>query len=252
MAEIKILVGFFLYRFILPLFNPLTWRTSFLQYYGQTSAYFRYKARPPISTQFCTKIEYSLPFQGTWLVSNGGTNKENSHSWGIYAQRFAYDFIKEEDIKNINPFKKNKLDDCTTFNQLILAPADGKVVDIKDGLEDFPEPGSYKIDWKTKDIRGNYIILQHGPNEFSLLAHLSKKSILVKPGDHVARYQVIAKCGNSGNSTTAHLHFQIQDRINCFSSVSLPIKFRNIVIENSDKPSEFIEKDNLVKNVNQS
>jgi murein DD-endopeptidase MepM/ murein hydrolase activator NlpD len=59
---------------------------------------------------------------------------------------------------------------------------------------------------------GNYIIINHGVydgNSYqTLYAHNS--SLLVSPGQHVSRGQLIAYCGNSGNSTGAHLHFEIR------------------------------------------
>ena len=55
---------------------------------------------------------------------------------------------------------------------------------------------------------GKYLIIDHGGNTSTLYAHCSK--ILVSEGDTVSRGQVIAKAGSTGNSTGAHLHFELR------------------------------------------
>ncbi len=53
---------------------------------------------------------------------------------------------------------------------------------------------------------GNYIIVDHGGGFSTLYGHLSE--IYVKPGDRVARGQVIGRMGSTGRSTGTHLHFE--------------------------------------------
>jgi murein DD-endopeptidase MepM/ murein hydrolase activator NlpD len=55
---------------------------------------------------------------------------------------------------------------------------------------------------------GLVIMLQHGPRLRTVYGHLSE--LLVRKGDVVQGGQVIAKSGNSGNASGAHLHFEIQ------------------------------------------
>jgi len=73
---------------------------------------------------------------------------------------------------------------------------------------------------------GNHIVIDHGNNEFSLLAHLKNGSLLTKKGDRVEQGQLIAKCGNSGEgSTSPHLHYQLMDHANLLKAKGLPIQF---------------------------
>lgn len=63
---------------------------------------------------------------------------------------------------------------------------------------------------------GNFIIVTHeaynGQQLRTLYGHLDSMS--VKVGDYVEEGQVIAKTGNTGNSTGPHLHFEVQlDRV---------------------------------------
>ena len=69
----------------------------------------------------------------------------------------------------------------------------------------------------------------------------------VKKGDVVKEGQYIANCGNSGNSTEPHLHFQLMNRRNFFFGKSLKIKFENAITQ-TRKEVEFIEKEMIVKN----
>lgn len=54
---------------------------------------------------------------------------------------------------------------------------------------------------------GNVVTISHGKNFKTRYAHLSK--ILVQKGDHVIRGQKIGIEGNTGNSTSPHLHFEV-------------------------------------------
>jgi len=54
---------------------------------------------------------------------------------------------------------------------------------------------------------GYHVILRHGSGVETLYAHASK--ILVQPGDHVDRGQIIAYVGTTGRSTGPHLHFEV-------------------------------------------
>lgn len=60
----------------------------------------------------------------------------------------------------------------------------------------------------TNDLYGNYIILQHDNNTQSLYAHLH--TVATEKGETVTRGTQIGTVGNTGMSTGAHLHFEIQ------------------------------------------
>ncbi len=55
---------------------------------------------------------------------------------------------------------------------------------------------------------GKYIVIDHGNGYQTLYAHCSK--LLVKPGDKVLQGQRIALVGNTGRSTSPHLHFEVR------------------------------------------
>jgi murein DD-endopeptidase MepM/ murein hydrolase activator NlpD len=75
----------------------------------------------------------------------------------------------------------------------VLAVADGKI-----------ENASWGASYGTQ-------LVQKVDGGWFIYAHLSKA--LVKPGDKVSEGQVIAKSGNTGNSTGPHLHAELRDNI---------------------------------------
>ncbi|OII64061.1 peptidase [Streptomyces sp. CC53] len=65
---------------------------------------------------------------------------------------------------------------------------------------------------------GNAVVIKHGNGTYSQYAHLSK--IDVKVGSKVKTGQLIARSGNTGNSSGPHLHFEIRTTPNYGSSVN--------------------------------
>ncbi len=76
------------------------------------------------------------------------------------------------------------------------------------------------------DPSGNYVLIDHGNGEFSMLAHLQQGSLLVKKGDQVKRGQPVAKIGSSGSSNNPHLHFELRNGAD-FKADGLPAIFRD-------------------------
>ena len=56
---------------------------------------------------------------------------------------------------------------------------------------------------------GNYIVVDHGPGNTTLYAHLSKR--LVSAGQKVKQGQVLGITGSTGNSNGPHLHFEVTE-----------------------------------------
>ncbi len=227
--DISAIAGHVLYGLFscLSRLNPHVMKQALRQIRNIREAPLRFGGRLPDPESYAQQVEYTLPFEGWWLVVNGGTTPETSHSWELVEQRYAYDFVRVDESGEMFAGKGVRLTDYFAYGAAVLAPADGVVVEVRDDIRDWPIVGT--IDFTAPDIRGNFVVIQHAAHEYSLLAHLRRGSICVRPGERVRGGQKVAECGNSGHSTQPHLHFQVQDRPDCFESVSLPVRFTQFV-----------------------
>ncbi|MNO45439.1 Murein DD-endopeptidase MepM [compost metagenome] len=166
-----------------------------------------------------SKHEYALPFQGDWFVFWGGKNVLVNYHYEVEIQRYAYDFIQAKDNHSYkgDPLKNKSY---YAFGKNILAPADGTIVSVVNDIKDNEPVGVMNPNQAT----GNNVVIDHG-GEYSHLAHLKKGSITVKPGDKVKQGDIIGLTGNSGNTSEPHLHFQISDGVDLFTSRSIPVRW---------------------------
>jgi hypothetical protein len=188
---------------------------------------------------YAQKVCYTVPFGepsrgGDWFVSNGGVSRETSHSWHLLGQRYAYDFVVVDRAGLRHVRQGRAADDYYAYGESVLAPADGEVVHVRDGVRDAPMVGTGWVDWTSRDFRGNFITIRHAEGEYSVCAHLIPGSIRLLPGDPVRRGDEIGRCGNSGHSTEPHLHFQVQDHPDFFEAAGLPIKFSCVTLPGDD------------------
>jgi hypothetical protein len=177
---------------------------------------------PPVAT---STLPLSLPFRGEWLVFWGGDNEKVNQHVKVRAQRRAADLDKVDASGNAfkNDGKANEDHYC--FGADVLAVADGTVVTAVDGIPD-NAPGEMNTYFQT----GNGVILAHADGVHSVYAHLKKRSVRVHEGDKVKRGQVIGLCGNSGNSSQPHLHFQLQDGPRQEMSWGIDAVFQNVKV----------------------
>ena len=167
---------------------------------------------------------------GEWLAGYGPSNTSD-HRRTIIAlggrawisQRFAIDFVHIG--KNGNTFHddRSRNENFWSFGLPVYAVADGEVTEVVDAYPDNP-PGQMPpvtID----NIAGNRVIVRIGPDQYALFAHLQQHSIRVHLHDRVKRGDVIARVGNSGNATSAHLHFQLMNANSAIAAEGVPYAF---------------------------
>ena len=209
------------------LFLDISFWLSMCQLFGSHFAKIVHGSKLPSDENYDCKVDYILPFEGKWTVFNGGIGKGFSHAWNIIPQRYAYDFIIMDDNGKSFAGDSKKLQSYYCYDKNVIAPADGIVVKVSNSHKNSRVNGE-KIYCDTWDIRGNFIVIRHAEKEFSVSAHLIPDSITVRKGDKVRQGDIIGKCGNSGNTSEPHLHFQLQTGKSFFASAGLPISFVNI------------------------
>lgn len=167
-----------------------------------------------------TKTKFHLPFRDEWFVFWGGTNKLVNYHYEYENQRYAYDFviINENRSYESDPTLNESY---FAFGKEYLAPAEGVVVSMENNVEDNEPVGTFN----EQQPLGNYVILDHGNEEFSYLVHFKHQSIVVKKGDKVKQGDLLGLVGNSGNSSEPHIHFHVADSPDPMNSKSIRINF---------------------------
>lgn len=188
-------------------------------------------------------ISISLPFWGEWKVTQGQDDEiTHKDDW-----KHAWDFEITDEENSAFKRSGTKREDYYCYNKPIIAPADGWVEEIVDGIDD------NKIgDVNMENNWGNTIVIKHAEKLYSKVSHIKKESFKVKKGEFIKKGKIIAYCGNSGRSPQPHIHFQIQSEP-YFDSKTLDYPIGNYILnENSkfelksfDKP----QKNDIVSNI---
>lgn len=150
-------------------------------------------------------VELRSPFAEPAYVFHGGGSPLLNHHAGLQQQRHALDIVLAPGGSEIigDP---SRPEGYACFGADLLAPADGRIVSVRDDRPDLP-PG--EVD--TEVITGNTVVLQIAPDRYVLLAHLQQGSASVREGQQVRAGDRLAACGNTGNTSQPHLHLQVQD-----------------------------------------
>ena len=207
-----------------------TTRQSILDVLGMVRMAFRYGDEVPGPGDGASDTLFRLPFEGAWVVLNGGVTEATSHSWDVWGQRYAYDFVVADGGAT---FSGDPADVHSYFcyGLPVLAPADGVVAEARDGDPDTPPALDGTVGCAGGDIRGNHVVIRHASGEHSTLAHLAPGSVCVRPGQEVRAGDVIGRCGSSGNSSEPHLHLHMQAGASFYTSPGVPVRFTGIEAE---------------------
>jgi hypothetical protein len=205
----------------------------------------------PIKSEFAQN-KYIFPLRGVWYVG-WGASLHTGHRWAI-PEEFAFDIAKLGENGLTHKGDGTRFDDYYAYGADVLAAADGRVSNAANDQPEDPsamqrpnetqeayfarlqkEQGERLVSGQTA-ITGNYVMIDHGKNEYSLYAHLQPGSVRVHVGDQVKAGDVIGKLGSSGNSTEPHLHFHVCDNGDPLMCAGIPVNFNNVTIQWADLP----------------
>ena len=155
-----------------------------------------------ISTPATDPVVLDSPLAGEWFVLNGGHSLLlNGHSPN---ESHAVDFLQlGANGRTHTGGRDAPLTAYAGFDQPVLAPAGGRIVEVTDGNPDTP-PG-------TNGDQANTVVIDIGGGRYLVLGHLKQGSATVQVGEIVRRGQPLAAVGNSGHTNEPHLHLQVQD-----------------------------------------
>lgn len=130
--------------------------------------------------------------------------------------------------------------DYPAFGQPVVAPGPGRVVRVRDGARDHRTRGAvwvlplFYVEGFLRElggvgrVLGNHVVVEQDDGAFALVAHLRRRSAHVREGQRVGGGDLLALCGNTGNSTEPHVHFQLMDHPRPTVAVGLPFVFSDI------------------------
>lgn len=185
----------------------------------------------PFKDSYLPKIarnitKLNLPFTGEWTIVWGGDTEELNYHVESDAQKNAFDIIvKDEKGKSYKTDGKTN-EDYYAFGRELIAPCDGEIVLVVDGIKD-NKPGILNPIY----IPGNTVIIKTENDEYLFFAHFKQYSINVKQGQKIKQGELLGLCGNSGNSSEPHLHFHIQNVENMNNATGVKCYFEEFYVD---------------------
>ena len=159
-------------------------------------------------------------------VAWGGPTYRVNYHVGSPPERWGYDLLVTQGNRT-HAGSGATVTDYWTYGRQVRAPADGTVIAVHDGEPD-AVPGRPDRDCRA----GNHVVLQVAPGEDLFIAHLQAGSLAVAPGQRVSQGEVIARVGNSGNSSEPHVHLHLQDTPTPDWGEGIPMEFSGYRVAN--------------------
>ena len=168
-----------------------------------------------------------FPLRGEWLAVDTPAERVPHHDSNFFAQRYAYDFVRADGSSTRwcrapawrRALGRVPVNAFLAWDEPVLAAFEGRVVAASDGLPDHLRINAVIDTVRTlftlppagpdfRRLTGNYVMV-HGEPGVALYAHLRCGSLQVSEGDLVLAGDELGHVGNSGDTATPHLHFQL-------------------------------------------
>jgi urea transporter/murein DD-endopeptidase MepM/ murein hydrolase activator NlpD len=160
-------------------------------------------------------VRLSLPVRGAWTCTQG-EDGPLTHK-GPWHHAIDLEVLGEDGEPHSGD--PTELVSYRAYRLPVLAAADGKVVRVANDVPDNPIGGvNVQQNW------GNFVLIEHAPRLYSLVAHLVPGSVRVAVGQTVRTGELLGLCGNSGRSSQPHVHFQLQAEPET-GAATLPCRF---------------------------
>lgn len=242
------------------IFNPLLFAAA------GAGARIRYEvdlAGPPAGTETVSatitpedcsdRLRLALPLAGRVLVYDGydlyshhrrtGYGGPEDEAQGITDnfQRFGIDLVAIDEQGRFFRGDGSRTDQWLGWNLPVRAPATGTVAAMHDGQPDNVAIGTVDR-WIDRDPArnpmtsyGNYVLIDHGGGEFTLMGHLRDGSVTVRRGQRVEQGEVVGAVGNSGASGGVHLHFERRSGPGLAGIRTLPPYFQGVTVAGPER-----------------
>jgi hypothetical protein len=190
-------------------------------------------------------VAVASPVRGRWYPANSPADRVPSHGTHELGQTYAIDLVHQPDAsageRRVTRWPLvRRPGEFPGFGQPIHAPADGVVVKAcgwqrdhwsRDSwpaiiflfLEGFARSLLSPVGGRF--VLGNHVVLDLGDGVYAALVHLKRGSVRVRRGQRVRAGELLGECGNSGNSSEPHLHFQLMDHPSAVIAAGLPFTF---------------------------
>jgi len=193
-------------------------------------------------------VTVAAPVRGRWVAINSPGSRVPSHGTRTNGQMYAVDVVRPSN-GDAPPLMRRGLmpdrpEEYSCFGDPVFAVAAGTVTRVVDDRRDhlarntWPAmivmvtiEGLIRFLGGFRSLGGNHVIVAHDDGTSSVYAHLMQGSATMSSGERVEEGQLIARIGNTGNSSEPHLHVQLMEGAAPGAGSGVPMLWHGVVEE---------------------